>query len=362
VVRYIIKQLDGGFDSITGSELSVLYDGELNPVAAKAQKKVPVPEGLDLDAWINDPPSESEEEAEEQDSEEGEDGYNVFVRTTPTPTSPSSSKSKKKDKKKKKKKKKGVEDEEDEKNVVEARQNRLHEQSMNPNYLKEVSTPVKTPETPVEDIPIQQLDLSGVQLQIPGLASTDQYFNISRESSVNGGDKKKKKKKKKGEEDDKKEQKVVTVRKASEMPEGVELSEGDSDDGNDLAEDDPHKALGDISLDDLEYNAPYKPREEDNSYDRDANGGVTVPHSLFGAPKGFGGGGDSKKKKKKEDKPVAEEEVEKKKRRKKEKKEKKKKREKDNGEKEPQQQQPPSGEVPGTDDMDFWLSNDVVAK
>jgi hypothetical protein len=28
-------------------------------VAPKAQKKVPVPEGLDLDAWINEPPSES---------------------------------------------------------------------------------------------------------------------------------------------------------------------------------------------------------------------------------------------------------------------------------------------------------------
>lgn len=28
---------------------------ELNPVAPKAQSKVPVPEGLDLDAWINDP-------------------------------------------------------------------------------------------------------------------------------------------------------------------------------------------------------------------------------------------------------------------------------------------------------------------
>lgn len=27
----------------------------MNPVAPKAQKKVPVPEGLDLDAWINAP-------------------------------------------------------------------------------------------------------------------------------------------------------------------------------------------------------------------------------------------------------------------------------------------------------------------
>ncbi|VDL93415.1 unnamed protein product [Schistocephalus solidus] len=38
------------------AELCLLFAGELNPVAAKAQRKVPVPEGLDLDAWINEPP------------------------------------------------------------------------------------------------------------------------------------------------------------------------------------------------------------------------------------------------------------------------------------------------------------------
>ncbi|VDK22932.1 unnamed protein product [Taenia asiatica] len=38
-------------------ELCSLFEGELNPVAPKAQRKVPVPEGLDLDAWINEPPS-----------------------------------------------------------------------------------------------------------------------------------------------------------------------------------------------------------------------------------------------------------------------------------------------------------------
>lgn len=69
-------------------EVAALFAGELNPVAPKAQKKVPVPEGsvpaaappppfrpgpalnrhvvpsLDLDAWINEPPSESESEDE----------------------------------------------------------------------------------------------------------------------------------------------------------------------------------------------------------------------------------------------------------------------------------------------------------
>jgi hypothetical protein len=31
--------------------------------------QVPVPEGLDLDSWINDPPSESEQEEESSDEE-----------------------------------------------------------------------------------------------------------------------------------------------------------------------------------------------------------------------------------------------------------------------------------------------------
>ncbi|KAK4468673.1 hypothetical protein MN116_007856 [Schistosoma mekongi] len=36
-------------------ELNALFSGEIIPVAPKAQKKVPIPEGLDLDAWINPP-------------------------------------------------------------------------------------------------------------------------------------------------------------------------------------------------------------------------------------------------------------------------------------------------------------------
>jgi len=66
----------GQFDDIQEirKELHLCFAGELNPVAAKAQKKVPVPEGLDLDAWINDPPSDSEEEEIET--------TNVFVNQT----------------------------------------------------------------------------------------------------------------------------------------------------------------------------------------------------------------------------------------------------------------------------------------
>jgi AP-3 complex subunit delta-1 len=50
-------------DSIEGQDVPLVLEGlpelffiyELNPVAPKAQKKVPVPEGLDLDQWICEP-------------------------------------------------------------------------------------------------------------------------------------------------------------------------------------------------------------------------------------------------------------------------------------------------------------------
>lgn len=38
-------------------------------MAPKAQRKVPVPDGLDLDAWINPPPSDSESNSENEDIE-----------------------------------------------------------------------------------------------------------------------------------------------------------------------------------------------------------------------------------------------------------------------------------------------------
>lgn len=51
-----------------GQQISSLFADPLNPVAPKAQKKVPIPEGLDLDSWINEP-----EEEEEYDFDKGFD-------------------------------------------------------------------------------------------------------------------------------------------------------------------------------------------------------------------------------------------------------------------------------------------------
>lgn len=52
------------------AEINNLFSGDLNPVAPKAQRKVPVPEGLDLDRWINEPLVESEDEAASSGSDD----------------------------------------------------------------------------------------------------------------------------------------------------------------------------------------------------------------------------------------------------------------------------------------------------
>ncbi|CAJ0568040.1 unnamed protein product, partial [Mesorhabditis spiculigera] len=53
-----------------GAEVCQLYEGELNPVAGKAQRKVPLPEGLDLDVWIGEEWQESASESSDEDEAE----------------------------------------------------------------------------------------------------------------------------------------------------------------------------------------------------------------------------------------------------------------------------------------------------
>lgn len=62
------------------AEINNLFAGDLNPVAPKAQRKVPVPEGLDLDRWINEPVAEeSDEDAESSGSEYGGQNNNFLM-------------------------------------------------------------------------------------------------------------------------------------------------------------------------------------------------------------------------------------------------------------------------------------------
>jgi hypothetical protein len=66
----ILKGLENATDlesycSNLSNYFDVLFEGEFNPVNPKAQRKVPVPDGLDLDSWINEPWEEIVEETHE---------------------------------------------------------------------------------------------------------------------------------------------------------------------------------------------------------------------------------------------------------------------------------------------------------
>lgn len=50
-------------------EMAVLFAGDLNPVAPKAQRKVMIPDGLDLDEWINAPAAESSDSSDEEQTD-----------------------------------------------------------------------------------------------------------------------------------------------------------------------------------------------------------------------------------------------------------------------------------------------------
>ena len=60
-----------------------------------------------------------------------------------------------------------------------ARSSRLQTQTNDPNYLKDTpkASPCRERPDSVADIPIQTIDLE-VPLHIPGLASTDSYYNL----------------------------------------------------------------------------------------------------------------------------------------------------------------------------------------
>ncbi|XP_063712442.1 AP-3 complex subunit delta-1-like isoform X2 [Symsagittifera roscoffensis] len=60
ILRYIERYIDKDDEIV--EDFRLLFAEDLNPVAPKAQRKVPVPPGLDLDEWINAPPSSSEDD------------------------------------------------------------------------------------------------------------------------------------------------------------------------------------------------------------------------------------------------------------------------------------------------------------
>merc|ERR1712226_847235 len=154
-----------------------------------------------------------------------------------------------------------------EEELTTARSNRLQSQSGNPNYLKDTPkpSPVRERGDSIADIPVQAIDLD-IPLHIPGLASTDSYYNLSETSSSHGKKPKKKKKKKSSKKTEMPSSESeeagpnMFVSRNIDVPEGASISDldrSDTDDG-----DDPHKALGNIVLDDFHEPPPVITKEK----------------------------------------------------------------------------------------------------
>ncbi|TRZ02843.1 hypothetical protein DNTS_026717, partial [Danionella cerebrum] len=209
LVKYIQKLQQKNVE--VAEEVTALFAGELNPVAPKAQKKVPIPEGLDLDAWINEAPSESESEDEKPKA--------VFAKEEP-------------------KHSRSRHTEVDEKELARRREARKQEQANNPFYIKASPSSQKV-------------------YDAPGMPMSDQYLKLEEERrQKEKADKKKKEKKKKREKRGKErkgdsgpesEEDITPAHHVDivteEMPENALPSDDDDKDPND-----PHKAL-DIDLD-----------------------------------------------------------------------------------------------------------------
>nr|CAD7586612.1 unnamed protein product [Timema genevievae] len=257
LVRFLQKQTNKG-DLGLAQEMAVLFVGELNPVAPKAQRKVQVPEGLDLDVWINDPPSESSEDEDQKISVGAND---IFVKSDKDSYYNSNNHKK-------------TELTEEEMEIL--REARKQERANNPHYLKSYQhSNNRTNSLSLDDyteIPVAEIELP-VSLQIPGkatkgrliycinnvhltllfsgLASSDKYYNLDLQSEKRQKKKKKRKGKKGGNEMVSSEEEGdtpvhVVNTDIGEMPEGAQLSDGDEHDSR--PSDDPHKAL-DIDLD-----------------------------------------------------------------------------------------------------------------
>ncbi|XP_061433335.1 AP-3 complex subunit delta-1-like isoform X1 [Lethenteron reissneri] len=159
LVRYVQKLHVK--DVAVVAEVASLFSGELNPVAPKAQKKVPIPDGLDLDSWINEPSSGSEEEEEEDGENEGkrkrgivEEHSDPSQRRQPEPSK-------------------------DEMNKM--REQRKRDQESNPYYIKSSPSHQKNSSPGVNHIPVVEIDLD-VPLKMPGLhASSEQLARQEEE-------------------------------------------------------------------------------------------------------------------------------------------------------------------------------------
>uniref|UniRef100_A0A1I8NA53 AP-3 complex subunit delta n=1 Tax=Musca domestica TaxID=7370 RepID=A0A1I8NA53_MUSDO len=264
-------------------EMALLFAGDLIPVAPKAQRKVPLPDGLDLDEWINPPPEDDTDESSHDEKEE------LFISSSAQLEEGG---------------KRRPSDELTPEQIERQRMQRMIEQSNNPHYLK------SSPSTPdvgssharslssnnsqhnadqydnIDDIPIAELSLD-IPLKVGTTKRSDQYLLQEKASSKEKKKHKKSKKSKKSKskptynstsesEDDPKPMHIVNT--TLDMPEGVSLSDGDDKDGK-FDSDDPHRAL-DIELDipDLEepkYRSNKKDSTEPELFEKEKKSGST---------------------------------------------------------------------------------------
>ncbi|XP_065362825.1 AP-3 complex subunit delta [Calliphora vicina] len=254
-------------------EMALLFAGELIPVAPKAQRKVPLPDGLDLDEWINPPPEDESSSSSNDEKEE------LFVSSSSHQDEAAA--------------RRRPSEELTPEQIERQRMQRLIEQSNNPHYLK------SSPSTPdvaakgrslssnnsqnnaeydnIDEIPIAELSLD-VPLKIGATKRSDQYL---LQEKANAKDKKKHKKSKKSKkskskstynstsesEDEPKPLHIVNT--TLDMPEGVSLSDNDDKDGK-FDPDDPHRAL-DIELDIPDLEEPKQQRSSkkySNDYEK----------------------------------------------------------------------------------------------
>ncbi|XP_075154928.1 adaptor-related protein complex 3, delta 1 subunit-like garnet isoform X2 [Haematobia irritans] len=249
-------------------EMALLFAGDLIPVAPKAQRKVPLPDGLDLDEWINPPPEDDSDESSHDDKEE------LFVSATAQLEE----------------NKRRPSEELTPEQIERQRMQRMIEQSNNPHYLK------SSPSTPdvgssnarslssnnsqhnadqydnIDDIPIAELSLD-IPLKVGATKRSDQYLLQEKANSKEKRKHKKSKKSKKSKskttynttsdsEDEPKPMHIVNT--TLDMPEGVSLSDGDDKDGK-FDSDDPHRAL-DIELDIPDLEEPkYRNNKKDST-------------------------------------------------------------------------------------------------
>ncbi|XP_041086520.1 AP-3 complex subunit delta-1 isoform X2 [Polyodon spathula] len=332
LIKYIQK-LQAKEVSVS-EEVSALFSGELNPVAPKAQKKVPIPDGLDLDSWINKPLREIESEDEKPRA--------IFQEEEPQHSRPRLP-------------------EIDEKELAKRREVRKQEQASNPFYIKSSPSPQKETAS-VDHIPVVQIDLS-VPLKVPGMPMSEQYVKLEEDRrQKQKQDKKKDKKKKEKEKKRGKGRRLDSVHTESEedippaqsvdimteeMPENALPSDEDDKDPND-----PYRAL-DIDLDKPLVDSDKLPVKTHRPTE-----GLKSPDPVAGVEEQDEKRGSKKIKKDKEKKD---------KERKKNKEEKKKKKHRKSApgeevEEEGQVEKPAPPTAPPTEDsdLDFWLSSAPV--